>query len=171
MVAGLAVRVDLYKKSTTRRHFQTQMPKQAPLTPTRSNIKNSKTITPKTFKRLKTAINDSVSNKHAHEGSCWLPKQKPNGRGHSQIKFESVKYLMHRVNASKGDVYIEYDKDEKNDASHLCGYHDCINPDHLHLESADYNQTRDCCHRLGKFKPRYLCPHFPHCIYLANFTQ
>ena len=140
--------------------------------PTKSNnIKNSKTITPKTFNRLKKVITNSVATKTANEGSCWLPIQKSNGRGHSQIKFENVKYLMHRVNACKGDTYVEYDRVMKNDASHLCGYHDCINPDHLHLESADYNQTRDCCHRLGKKDSRYLCPHLPHCVYLSNYTQ
>ncbi len=139
-------------------------------TPVKKNSKSSKTITPKTFKRLRTTIFDSVETKAAHEGSCWLPKQKPNGRGHSQIKFENVKYLMHRISACKADTYVEYDKDEKNDASHLCGYHDCINPDHLHLERADYNQTRDCCHRVGKNITGYLCPHQPHCIYLDRFS-
>jgi hypothetical protein len=145
--------------------------KRLPLTPLKVNVKNSKTITPKTFKRLRATITNSVATKTAYEGSCWLPKQKPNGRGHSQIKFENVKYLMHRVSACKADTYVEYDKNEKNDASHLCGYHDCINPDHLQIESADYNQTRDCCHRIGKKITGYSCPHKPHCIYLHNFTQ
>ena len=142
-----------------------------PLTPLKPNVKSSKTITPKTFRRLKEFINLSVFTKTAHEGSCWLPKQKPNGRGHSQVKFENVKYLAHRVSACKGDEYIEYSKTEKNDASHLCGYHDCINPSHLHIEPSDYNQTRDCCHRVGKKVVGYLCPHTPHCVYLDNFTE
>jgi hypothetical protein len=140
-------------------------------TPSKVNKKSSKTISPKTFKKLRTKIISTVENKTAHEGSCWLPKQKPNGRGHSQIKFNDVKYLMHRISACKGDTYQEYDKDEKNEASHLCGYHDCINPDHLQIETYDYNQTRDCCHRVGKKTLGYLCPHKPRCIYLNNFTQ
>ena len=60
-----------------------------PLTPVNKNSKSSKTITPKTFKRFRATINDSVANKTGHEGSCWFPKQKTNGRGHSQIKFKS----------------------------------------------------------------------------------
>jgi Zinc-binding loop region of homing endonuclease len=143
----------------------------APLTPKNRNLKNSKTVSPKTFRRLRKTIFASVASKTAHEGFCWLPNQKSNGRGHSQIKFQGVKYLMHRVSACKGNEYVEYNKEEKNDASHLCGYHDCINPEHLHLESASYNQTRDCCHRLGKDDTRYLCPHQPHCVYLKTFTK
>jgi hypothetical protein len=60
----------------------------APLTPKNRNLKNSKTVSPKTFRRLRKTIFASVASKTAHEGFCWLPNQKSNGRGHSQIKFE-----------------------------------------------------------------------------------
>ena len=130
-------------------------------------VKSSKTVTPRTFSRVKKSILNSVLLKTAHQGECWKLRQKVNGRGHSQIKHENVKYLAHRIMAS-GTLYQPYDALTKNDASHLCGNHDCVNPDHLTIESASYNQTRDCCHRLGH-TVNYKCPHQPPCTYVKDF--
>ena len=102
------------------------------LTPTKTLPKNSKSIIPSTFKRVKQKIISSVRAKSAHQGHCWTLYQKQNGRGHSQIKVDNIKYLAHRIMACE-DKYVEYDKVVKNDASHLCGNHDCVNPDHLYI--------------------------------------
>src|SRR5271170_1147421 len=98
---------------------------------------------------------------------CWQSSYKLNGRGHVQIKYKGIKYLGHRIMAcARGEgpyVYIKYDLNIKNTASHLCGNPWCINPYHLWLEREDINHTRDCC-RMYKSLDDYKCPHIPVCI-------
>lgn len=53
--------------------------------------------------------------------------------------------------------------DKTSEVSHLCGNPLCIRGDHLELESALYQKTRDACHH---FSIRYghRCPHHPQCV-------
>jgi len=53
-------------------------------------------------------------------------------------------------------------------ASHLCGYSDCVRPDHLRWERIDVNFARRMCHVFGAFEA---CPHEPACIHTQQFGK
>jgi len=53
-------------------------------------------------------------------------------------------------------------------ASHLCGFGHCINPDHLIWERLDLNFARRMCHAFGAFEH---CPHDPQCVHRAPFKH
>lgn len=59
---------------------------------------------------------------------------------------------------------------KSSEVSHLCHHGNCVNPEHLILESAEMNRSRNKCigwtwipcpHCNGRFNP---CPHNPKCI-------
>jgi hypothetical protein len=53
--------------------------------------------------------------------------------------------------------------DKTLEVSHLCGNPLCICGDHLELETARYQKTRDACHHFS-IRNRHRCPHRPHCV-------
>lgn len=120
------------------------------------------------WNELISTIKGSVTNrKDGPSGECWTSSQVPSGEGNRYIQFKKagVAYYGHRAMAcSKLNPPKYYNKEELPlEASHICGYSHCINPKHLHLESAEVNRTRDCC-TMYKHLPWYLCPHDPVCI-------
>jgi len=135
---------------------------------------SSTKINNKTMKVLVSKLKNSVlkeQRKNNDLSLCWKSKLKPNGRGHVQIKMKGIKYLGHRIMAcarEKPYVYVEYSKDIKNDASHLCWNNWCINPYHIWIENTLINQSRDCC-KIFYEENGYMCPHSPPCVLNVNY--
>lgn len=150
--------------------------------PHTNNKGSSKRVKRKVLLELIAQIKSKIATKKAGPSSvkesrrsCWHLTLKTNGRGHAQITYLGTKYLAHRVMACvrrNGTVrrYRPYDQD-KIQASHLCGDASCVNPKHLKFEPDLYNQTRDCCHRIGIGERKYRCPHQPKCAYLKPIKR
>jgi hypothetical protein len=123
------------------------------------------------LKELVKYIEESlVVSKKEGRGRCWRLRLKPNGRGYPEFKYNNIRYLAHRIMACKkrdGTLikYPVYDPATKIQASHRCGFSWCCNNTHLVFENDLYNQTRDCCHRVGINIRGYFCPHSPRCTY------
>ena len=136
----------------------------------------STNISKQLLKELVAHVESKVSSKREGRGRCWKLVLKPNGRGHAQFKYKGVKYLGHRIMACKrrdGSLRKcpKYNKATKIQASHRCGESWCCNPRHLVFEKDLYNQTRDCCHRVGIDIEGYRCPHSPRCTYLKGISK
>jgi len=144
--------------------------------PHTNNKGTSKYISQELLAELVQRIEEKVISKKKGRGKCWKLSLKLNGRGHSQITYKGTKYLAHRVMACKRSngilrKYPVHDNATKIQASHRCGYAWCVNPKHLVFEQDIYNQTRDCCHRIGIDKKGYRCPHSPKCIYVKGLKS
>jgi len=144
--------------------------------PHTKNKGSSKYISQTLLEKLIERITSKVISKREGRGRCWLLSLKLNGRGHSQLTYKGTKYLAHRVMACKRSngtlrKYPVHDHATKIQASHRCGNAWCVNPRHLVFEVDLYNQTRDCCNRVGINIKRYRCPHSPRCTYLKGLKK
>jgi len=82
------------------------------------------------------------------------------GGGYSQIRFQKVKYGVHRVAAMKK---MGRPPKKGEEASHLCHNRHCCNPEHLFFEDGEVNKSRLCCKLYGTMDG-FKCPHLPVCF-------
>jgi len=69
---------------------------------------------------------------------CWLWKGSTNEKGYPKKTINSKQYRVHRLIA----VWNEHLTETDLDASHLCDIRNCINPNHLVLETHSDNLKR-----------------------------
>jgi len=141
-----------------------------------NNKGTSKVVSKSLLKKLVERVESLVISKKEGRGRCWKIRPKPNGRGYPQFTYKGTRYMAHRVMACKkrdGTLrrYPVYNKATRIQASHRCGFTWCCNPRHLVYEPEPYNQTRDCCHRVGIKTRGYLCPHSPRCTHLKGVVK
>jgi hypothetical protein len=104
-------------------------------------------------------------NPPADHPGCIVTDYAPAANGRPQTRFSGVKYYASITLALRKKRLEDgaYNITNGEEASHLCHYPPCVNPDHLVLEGGDINKTRACCQLFGAH-PNYRCPHNPTCF-------
>jgi hypothetical protein len=123
--------------------------------------------------KVKSMLKDSVPKKDVSGKISHRELPTTKGYHHKsnyvRINFQGGKKQAHRLVWEELNGPIPKDMD----ISHLCGNSKCIKPDHLHLESHQYNMSRIGCQGIYKRMDKWynLCTHSPPCkvITIADF--
>jgi hypothetical protein len=100
---------------------------------------------------------------------CHITLLQPRTARPAQSFVNPHKRLVYSVNDGLGFAVIallaagQHPREEYDEASHICGVHRCINPDHLRWEDLGTNAARNMCHYYG-----VTCTHVPRCIMVTH---